>query len=144
MSLIMEHNSKDKKSSQQELEYYSNSNSNLEEGSTTSEEDMFLSIQYPSPYLHNWDFRDPDRALKYIMKNFNYKTVIKSLRSFPNLSLNLLYYNTFVDTTCYKLLQCYIDKSIYDCNALLQKWLELQARYSLSDNMNPFIIQCIL
>ena len=85
MSLIMEHNSKDKKSSQQELEYYSNSNSNMEEGSTTSEEDMFLSIQYLSPYLHNWDFRDPDRALKYIMKNFNFEIVIKCLQSFHNL-----------------------------------------------------------
>ena len=78
------------------------------------------------------------------MKNFSSETVFKSLRSFHNLSLNPIYNNTFVDPTCYKLLQCYIDKSIYDCNALLQKWLGLQARYFTSDEINPFIIQCIL
>ena len=122
MSLILEHVSKDNKPSQQESE--------SEEGSTTSEEDRFLSIQYsslpnfPKPYLHNWDFRDPDKALKYITKHFNFKAVSKCLWSFPNLSLDPLY-NTFVDPSCYKLLQCYIDKSIYDHNAYVQRWLEL-------------------
>ena len=126
MSFILEHISKDNKPSHEELEYSSDSDSKSEEGSTASEEDMFLSIQYlsppnfPTPYLCNWDFRDSNKALKYITKNFNYETVIKSLQSFPNLSLNLLYYNTFVDISCYKLLQHYINKSIYDCNALLQ------------------------
>ena len=85
MCLISEHVSKDNKPSHQELEYYSDSDSESEEGSTASEEDMFLSIWYPSlphfptPYLCNWDISDPDKALKYITKNFNYKTVIKCL-----------------------------------------------------------------
>ena len=57
------------------MEYHSNhskSGSKSEEGSTTLEEDMFLSIWYPSPpnfpkpYLHNQDFRDSNQALKYI------------------------------------------------------------------------------
>ena len=77
MSIISEHISKDKKPSHEESEYYSDSDSELEEGSITSEKDTFLSIQYPSlpnlptPYVCNQDFGDPDKALRYIMKNFN-------------------------------------------------------------------------
>ena len=146
MSIISEHVSKDKKPSHEELEYYSK----LEEGSTTLEEDMFLSIQYPSPpnfptpYLYNQDFRHPDKVLKYITKYFNLKTIHRSLKSFPDLSLDFIYSNTFVDPTCDSLLQCYINKSICDQNALLQKQLELQARYITSDEINSFIIQYIL
>ena len=77
------------------------------------------------------------------MQNFNINTVTKSLWLFPNLSLDPLYYNIFVDPSRYKL-QCYIDKSIYNCNALLQKQLELQVRYLTSDEINPFIIQCLI
>ena len=68
MSQLSEQITEPKKSSQDNSEYYSES----EEGSTTSEEDTFLSIQYPSlpyfptPYLCNWDFGDPDKALKSI------------------------------------------------------------------------------
>ena len=150
MSHISEHISEDKKPSQEESEYYSNLDSKSEEGTTTSEEDTFLSIWYPSPpnfpkpYLCNWDFRDPDKALKYITMHFNLKTTHKSLKSFPDLSLNFIYSNTFMDPTCFSLLKCYINKSIHDRNALLQKWLELQARYYMSDEINPLIIQCIL
>ena len=96
MSLILEHVSKDNKPSHQESEYNSNLDSESEEGSTASKEDMFLSIWYPSPpnfptpYLHNQEFRDPDKALRYIMKNFNFETVIKSLQSFPNFSADPL------------------------------------------------------
>ena len=138
------------KSSHEELEYYSNLDSKLEEESTASEEDMFLSIWYPSPpyfptpYLCNQDFREPEKALKYIMKHFNLEMIHKSLRTFPDLSLNFIYSNTFVDPDCFSLLKCYINKSIHDQNALLQKWLELQARYSVSDENNSLIIQCIL
>ena len=150
MSLILGHDSRANKPSEQESEHISDSDPKLEEGSTTLEEDTVLSIWYPSPpyfpkpYLCNQDFRDLDKALKYIMKNFNFKTVRKSLWSFPNISLNPLYYNIFVDPSHYKPLQQHIDESIYNCNALLQKWLEVQARYSISDDINPFITQCIL
>ena len=91
MSIILEHISEDKKPSHEESEYNSDLDTKSEEGSTTSEEDTFLSIQYPSlpnfPTLYhcNWDFRNPDKALKYIMKNFNFEIVIKCLQSFHNL-----------------------------------------------------------
>ena len=87
-----------KKSSQDDSE--NSSESKLEEGSTTSEEDMFLSIQYPSPpnfptpYLHNWDFGDPKKALKYIMKNFNSNvgTGLAALSLLQGLSLHVVDY----------------------------------------------------
>ena len=75
MSWALENNSKSQKSSHHDMEHHSNhskSGSKSEEGSTTLEEDMFLSIWYPSPpnfpkpYLLNQDFRDSNWALKYI------------------------------------------------------------------------------
>ena len=144
MSIISEHISVDKKPSHEE------SDSESEEGSTTSEEDMFLSIQYPSPpnfptpYLCNWDFRDPDKGLKYIMNHFNLETIHNSLQRFPDLSLNFIYSNSFVDPDHFSLLEHYINKSIHDWNALHQKGFELHTRHLTSDELNPFIIQCIL
>ena len=84
MSQPLEQIAKTIKSSHEELEYHSNLDSELEEGSTALEEDMFLPIQYPSPpffpkpYLYNQGFRDPDRALMYIMKHFNLKSIHNS------------------------------------------------------------------
>ena len=100
MSQPLEQNTEAKKSSHEELEYYSDSDSELEEGSTTSEGDTFLSIWYPSlphfltPYLHNQDFRDTEKALKYIMKHFNLEMIHKSLQTFPDLSHDFIYSNT--------------------------------------------------
>ena len=122
----------------------------LEEESTAFEGDMFLSIWYPSPpnfptpYLCNWDFGDKQKALKYITKHFNLKLIHRSVKLFPDLSNNFIYSNTFVDPTCFSTLKHYTSKSIHDQNALLQKWLALQSRYIISDDMNPFIIYCIL
>ena len=124
--------------------------SKLEERSTTSEEDTFLSIQYPSPpyfptpYLCNQDFGDPDKVLKYITKHFNLDMIHKSVKLFPNLSQDFIYSNTFVDPDHFSQLQCYINRSIHEGNAYLQKWLELQARYLVYTDINPLIIQCIL
>ena len=78
------------------------------------------------------------------MKHFNLKMIHNSSRRFPDLSLNFIYSNTFVDPDCFTLLKHYLNKSICDRNALLQKQLELQARYLVSDKINPLIIQCIL
>ena len=145
----MEYVSKNDESSQNDTEYHSESGSELEEGTTASEEDTFLSIQYPSlphfptPYLHNWDSRDSDQALKCITKHFNPESITKSLKSFPDLSHNFISSNTFVDPTQSTLLEHYIQKSILDHNAFVQKQLELQVRYSISD-INHFILQCIL
>ena len=146
MSQPLEQVTEAKKSSHEELEY----NSNLEEGSTTSEVDMFLSIWYPSPpyfpspYLRNWDLRDPKKALEYITKHFNLKTIHKSVKQFLDLSHDFIYSNTFMDPDRFILLQCYINKSICEHNAYLQKWLELHSRYITSDQINPLIITCIL
>ena len=104
MSQPLEQITKGKKS-YDDLEHYSES----EEGSTTSEEDTFLSIQYPSlpyfptPNLHHWDLGDPKKALKYIMKHFNLKT-IHNIQRFPNLSKDFIYSNTFIDSDCFLLL----------------------------------------
>ena len=74
-----------KKSSQDDSKYNSKSDTMSEEGTTTSEEDMFLAIWYPSlsyfpmHYLHNHDFGDSDKALKYITKHFNLKTIHESI-----------------------------------------------------------------
>ena len=127
MSQPSEQITKAKKSSHEELEYYSNSDSESEEGSTASEEDSFLSIQYPSPpyfptpYLQDWDFRNSDKGQKYITKHFNLKTLHNSLRRFPDLSHDFIYSNTFVDPDRFLLLKHYINKSICKHNALLEK-----------------------
>ena len=137
-----------KKSSPDNLEYYSKSDTESEEGSTTSEEDTFLSIQYPSlpyfptPYLHNWDFGDPNKALKYITKHFNPKVIHNSPHYFPNLSKDFIYSNTYIDSDCFLLFQWRINKSIIDCNVYLQKRSEHYARYITSD-IYPLIIICI-
>ena len=154
MSHSTEHDSKCAESSHPSMEYHSDADeTKLEEASTASENDVFASIWYPSlplvknfplccskPYLCNWDFKDSDQALKYIMKYFNHKTIHNSLKSFPDLSTDFIYSITYVDTHHFTQLQCYINKSIHDQNA---KWLALQARYSTS-TLNPYIVQCIL
>ena len=105
MSQFSEQITKTTKSSHDKSEY----NSELEEGSTATEEDMFLSIWYPSlpffptPNLHHWDLGDPKKALKYIMKHFNLKT-IHNIQRFPNLSKDFIYSNTFIDSDCFLLL----------------------------------------
>ena len=150
MSYHMEHDSENDESSQKDTEYHSESGSTkLEEGSTASEEDTFLSIWYPSPpsfptpYLHNWDFRDSDQTLEYIMKPFNLESVHNSLKKFPDLSNDFIYSNIYIDSHQFTQLQCYINKSIHNQNAFLQRWLALHARYSTT-GINPFILQCIL
>ena len=156
----MEHDSGNDESSHNDMEYHSEPGSTeSEEGSyasTDSEEDTFLSIWYPSPppskkfplwfpkpYLHNQDFKDSNQALKYITKYFNLEPIHWSVQSFHDLSNDFIYLNTYVDTSWFTLLQRYINKSICDQNAILQRWLELQARYSTS-TLNPYIVQLIL
>ena len=95
---------------------------------------------FPKPYLYNWDFKDSDQALRYITRYFNHKTIHQSLQSFPNLTKDFIYLNTYVETHCFNQLQHYINKSILDQNAAQ---LELHMRYSTS-TINPYIIQCVL
>ena len=139
-----------KKSSQNDLESDSESETELEEGSTASVDDTFLSIQFPSPpnfhtpYLHTWDFLDAERARKYIMKHFNIENIREGLRCYPDLSKDVIYHNTFISPEHFESLQCYITKSIHDHNAALQIWSENIARYLVSGDLNPLLIFNIL
>ena len=84
MSQHSEHNSAAKKSSHGS-ENNSESETELEEGSTASEDDVFLSIRFPSlpnfttPYLRNRDFLDAKRARRYITKHFNLENIREGL-----------------------------------------------------------------
>ena len=154
MSHSMDQDSECAESSHNSMEYHSNADgSKSEEASTASDDGVFASIWYPSllpvknfplpfpkPYLHNWDFRDSNQALKYIKRYFNHKMIHQSLQSFPNLSEDFIFFNTYIETNHFDLLQCYIDKSIQDQNA---KQFELLVRYSTSAP-NPYIVQCNL
>ena len=85
MSQPSEYNSVAHKSSHDSSETHSESETESEEGSTASEDDVFLSIQFPSPlnfttpYLRNWDFLDTKRARRYITKLFNLKNIREGL-----------------------------------------------------------------
>ena len=138
------------KQSSQGSETNSKSETELEEGSTASEDDVFLSIWFPSPpnfhtpYLRNRDFLDAKRARRYITKHFNLENIREGLRHYPDLSKDVIYHNTFVAPEHFKSLQCYITKTINDHNAALQIWSEHIARYLVSDNLNPLLTINIL
>ena len=144
MSQPTEHDSVTKKSS------HDNSETELEEGSTASEDDVFLSIQFPSPpnfhspYLRNQDFLDAERARRYITKHFNLKNIREGLRCYPDLSKDIIYHNTFVTPEHFESLQHYITKTIHDHNATLQIWSEHITRYLVSDDLNPLLTINIL
>ena len=137
------------------MEYHSDTDgTESEEASIASDDDVFASIQYPSPppvknfplhfpkpYLWNQDFKDSDQALKYIRRYFNCEMIHKSLKVFPNLTKDFIYANTYMDSYCFNSLQCYINKSIQDQDAA---WLELHVRYYSTSTINPYIIQCAL
>ena len=143
MSQPSEHDSEAEKSSH-------GSETELEEGSTASEDDVFLSIQFPSlpnfpyPYLRNRDFLDDEKARRYITRHFNIENIREGLRRYPDLSRDVLYHNTFVVPEHFESLQHYIQKTIDDHNAQLQIWSEHIARYLVSDNLNPLLTINIL
>ena len=150
MSQPLEQDSTAKKPSHKDSENNSESETESEEGSTASEDDVFLSIRFPSPpnfptpYLCNRDFLDAKRARRYIMKHFNLKNIREGLRRYPDLSKDVIYHNTFVTPEYFKSLNRYITKSIHDRNAALQIWSENIARYLVYSNLNPLLILNIL
>ena len=150
MSQPSEHDSVAKKSSHDGSETHSKSETESEEGSTASEDDVFLSIRFPSPpnfhtpYLHNRDFLDAERARRYITKHFNLKNIREGLRRYPDLSKDIIYHNTFVAPEHFESLQRYITRSIHDHNVALQIWSEHIARYLVSDDLNPLLTINIL
>ena len=150
MSQPSETHPKAKKSSQHDSENNSESETESEEGSMASEDDTFLSIQFPSPpnfhppYLRNRDFLDNERARRYITKHFNIENIREGLQHYPDLPKDVIYHNTFITPEHFESLQCYIDKSIHDCNAAFQIWSEHIARYLVSDELNPLLIFNVL
>ena len=126
MSQSSEQDSVAKQSSHIDSETNSELETESEEGSTASEDDTFLSIQFPSPpnfhtpYLRNRDFLDTKRARRYITQHFNHENIREGLRRYPDLSKDVIYHNTFVAPECFESLQCYITRSIHDRNAALQ------------------------
>ena len=150
MSQPLEHDSAAKKSSHNKSETSSESETELEEGSTASEDDTFLSIWFPSPpnfptpYLRNQNFLDSKRARKYITKHFSLNNIKVRLQRYPDLTRDILYHNTFVVPDHFNSLQCYIHKSICEHNAALQMWSEHISKYIASDNLNPLLTINIL
>ena len=146
MSQPSDINPEAKKSSHAGSESSSEEETESEEGSTASEDDVFLSIRFPAPpifptpYLHNWDFLDAERARKYIMKHFNIENIREGLRRYPDLSKDIIYHNTFVAPEHFESLQRYITKSINNRDANLQIWSEHIARYLVSTDVNPLLI----
>ena len=59
---------------------------------------FLFSPNFPTPYIHNQDFGDTDKALKYIMKVFNLQVIHNSLLAFPTLSRDIVYYGTYIDS----------------------------------------------
>ena len=102
MSQPSEPHSEAIKSSQNDLEHDSGSETKSEEGSTASEDDTFLSIWFPSPpnfhtpYLCNQDFLDAKKARRFITKHFNIENIREGLLRYPDLSKDVIYHNTFV------------------------------------------------
>ena len=150
MSQPLEQHSEPVKSSQNNSETNSKSETKLEEGSMASEDDIFLSIRFPSPpsfhtpYLRNQDFLNTERARRFITKHFSIENIREGLRHYPDLSKDIIHHNTFMSPEHFESLQRYIHKSIHNHNATLQIWSANIARYLVSDNLNPLLILNIL
>ena len=107
----------------------------------------------PKPYEWTHDcIKDPKSTLSYIITNFNIDRVSWKIWDFPKLKFEQVYYSTYIDTSQYLSLQCLINITadnlqVQNNNALVQKWLEIQiwyARYQISDDLSPYLSQCIL
>ena len=105
----------------------------------------------PYEWTHNIA-EDPENTLAYIITHFNIDRVSQSIHSVPKYKYNQVYYSTYIDTSRFLPLQRYFRASaikLQKQNALVQKWLELEllkqyARYYPSDDLSPYILQCIL
>ena len=171
MSCISEHDSEDNESSQ-DTEYHSESGTESETGNYTlsnlEQRDSILYVQFPMPYTfpkpyltlselldntsnhvrHHNIAEDPDEALHCIINHFNISEVSKSIKCYPELSFEQVYYLTYIDTSRYTCLQYLISlasRNLWHKNALTQRLaLEQQVRYSGSDDISPYLLQCLL
>ena len=158
MSHILEHDSEDNESSQ-DTEYHSESGNESETGEyTLSSPDQWnsiLHIHFPMPYTFpklyltlnevlkfdetsdhvrkNIIAEDPDEALRYIINHFHVEGITKSIRSFPELNFEQVYYSTYIEPRRFIRLQQLIDlaaKNRRYNNALALQWLAIKNSYS--------------
>ena len=171
MSHISEQDSEDNESSQ-DTEYHSESGNELETGDyTLSSPDQWNSIlhvcfpmpyTFPKPYYvlkfdgtsgytrNNIIAEDPDEALHYIINHFHVDGIAKSIRTSSDLCFEQIYYSTYIEPHRFTRLQHLINLSAKNRrheNALTQQWLAIQksySRYLSSDDLSPYILQCLL
>ena len=121
---------------------------------------------FPKPYLtlnevlkfdetsdHVWNniiTEDPDEALRYIINHFHVDGIAKSIHTSPDLNFEQVYYSTYIETRRFTRLQHLIDlsaKKQWHENALAQQRLAIQksySRYASSDDLSPYLLQCLL
>ena len=110
-----------------------------------------LKFDETSDYIwNNIIAKDPDEALCYIINHFHVDGVAKLICIFPDLFFKQVYYSTYIEPLQFTRLQYLIDLSAKNCrheNALVQQRLAIQKSYSwylLSDDLSPYILQCLL
>ena len=136
------------------------------------EEFTFLNIRfpmplpYPHPYIQLKElmttveintesyqriidiYRNPHRALGYILYHFNIDRVSRSIRAYHPHQLDQVYYSTFVEPSRYRSLLNYYDltrKQLQD--ALAKERLEIQqnyGRYLVPDDLSITLMDCLL
>ena len=121
---------------------------------------------FPKPYLtlnevlkfdetsdharNNIIAEDPDEALRYIINHFHVDGIAKSICSFPELNFEQVYYSTYIEPRRFIRLQQLIDlasKNLRYSHALAIQRLAIQnsySRYLSSDDLSPYILQCLL
>ena len=168
MSQPSEHDS-DGSSSQEDLEYHSKQNTESEgeqviiidvsKGHTFSDIWFPLPAVFPKPYLplqevmpkpdnallkpYEWKddiIKDPEGALRHIITHFNIRKILQQIHDFPLYHYDQVYYLTYIDISWYISLQWYIAAHVQEQLEIL-KWY---TRYHSSDNLSPYILQCIL
>ena len=93
---------------------------------------------------------DPDEALCYIINHFHVDGIAKSICSYPEYNFKQVYYSTYIEPRCFTRLQQLIDLAAKNCrynNALALQRLAIKnsySRYLSSDDLSPYILQCLL
>ena len=180
MSHSSEHGSEENESSQDTEYLSEGKNSEFGNESETREytlsnPDQWHSILYvrfpmpntfPKPYLtlnevlkfdetsghtrNNIIAEDPDEALRYIINHFHVEGIAKSIRSFPELNFEQVYYSTYIEPRRFTRLQQLINLAAknrrYENALAIQRLAinNLYSRYLSSDDLSPYILQCLL
>ena len=110
---------------------------------------LYKVLDNASDHVQNQNItEDPDEALHYIINHINVDIVSQLIRKFPEHSFKQVYYSTYIDTTQYPHLQYLISlasKNLRYKNAHAQQLaIEQQVRYYSSDDLSPYLLQCLL